>query len=49
MLVIVACTEPERTGIEVQSQGCETRPIEVAGTWLRVAVDVVDIICVWMC
>ena len=36
-------------GAGARSQGCGTRLVTVAGTWLRAAADVVDIICVWIC
>ena len=48
MPVIVVCTELEHIGVKVQSQGCGTRLMTVAGTWLRAAADVVDVIHVWM-
>ena len=45
MPVIVACTEPEHVDVRAQRQGCGTRLMMVAGTWLKVAVDRVDVIC----
>ena len=48
MPVIVACTKPEHVGVKAQSQGCGARLMTVADTWLRVAVDIVDVIYVWM-
>ena len=47
--MIVACMEPECIGVKAQSQGCGMRLIAVAGMWLRVAANVVDIICGWIC
>ena len=47
--MIVVCTELEHIDGRVWSQGCETRLMVVAGMWLRVAADVVDVICVCGC
>ena len=46
MLVIVACMKPECIGVRAQSQDCRTRLRIVAGTWLRIVADMVDVICV---
>ena len=47
--MIVACMKPECVGVRAQSQGYGSRLVEMAGMWLRAVVDVVDVICVWMC
>ena len=48
MPVIVACTELECIGVKARSQGYGTRLMAGAGTWLKAAIDRVDVMCVWM-